>query len=200
MSVTESKPYHHGDLQRALVAAARSILEADGPSALSMRAVAAAAGVTQGAPYHHFRNKDELLAAVAEEGWCALGEALDVARDAASCAEEAMIELGVAYVVFARARPHLYRVMFDTARVHSGDEEPEGDSAFDRVRSTLIEAGADPADGVGLQLTALAAWCGAHGVAEMAGFAQLEPLKSALGGERALIRALFAHMGPPARA
>ena len=65
----ESRPYHHGDLSRALIDAARKILENDGPAALSLRAVAREAGVSPAAPYHHFKDKVELLEAVAHEGW-----------------------------------------------------------------------------------------------------------------------------------
>ncbi|WP_397419673.1 TetR family transcriptional regulator, partial [Phenylobacterium sp.] len=55
----EPRPYHHGDLRRALVEAARRLLEAEGPSALSLRAVAREAGVSPAAPYHHFKDKAE---------------------------------------------------------------------------------------------------------------------------------------------
>ena len=72
----QTRPYHHGDLSRALVEAARRILEAEGPAALSLRAVAREAGVSPAAPYHHFKDKCELIDAVARQGWEALGEAL----------------------------------------------------------------------------------------------------------------------------
>ena len=62
-----SRPYHHGDLSRALVLAGRRILESQGIAALSLRAVAREAGVSPAAPYHHFKDKGELLDAVAEE-------------------------------------------------------------------------------------------------------------------------------------
>jgi len=65
----EARPYHHGDLRRALIDAASRLLEAEGPSALSLRAVAREAGVSPAAPYHHFKDKAELLDAVAQEGW-----------------------------------------------------------------------------------------------------------------------------------
>ena len=66
----EPKPYHHGDLRRALMDSADAILERDGPNALSLRAVAREAGVSPAAPYHHFKDKDELLSAIAREGKC----------------------------------------------------------------------------------------------------------------------------------
>src|SRR5829696_4985088 len=112
----ESRPYHHGDLRRALVDTARRLLEAEGPSALSLRAVAREAGVSPAAPYHHFKDKGELLNAVAQEGWQLLNASLAKARERAASPRERMSELGVAYVSFARENPALYRVMYDSFR------------------------------------------------------------------------------------
>src|SRR5581483_10241605 len=94
----EARPYHHGDLRRALVDAARRILEAEGPSALSLRAVAREAGVSPAAPYHHFKDKGELLEAVAQEGWQMLEEVITEAKANAASPEEALQEIGVGYV------------------------------------------------------------------------------------------------------
>src|ERR671920_1863885 len=107
----EPRPYHHGDLRRALVDAARRLLESEGPSALSLRAVAREAGVSPAAPYHHFKDKGELLDAVAQEGWQMLDQALAKAKAEAPTIREAMNGLGVAYVCFASDNPALYRVM-----------------------------------------------------------------------------------------
>src|SRR5436853_7154633 len=90
----ESRPYHHGDLSRALVEAARRILEAEGPTALSLRAVAREAGVSPAAPYHHFKDKTELLEAVAHEGWEALGQAIAAARQGGASPEAALNAIG----------------------------------------------------------------------------------------------------------
>ena len=65
--------------------------------------------------------------------------------------------------------------------------------------SPLIDAGADPADERELELATIGAWCAAHGVAEMAGFKEFEPLKAALGGEEAFVRAVLEHVGIYAR-
>src|SRR5258706_7191492 len=73
---TRKAAYHHGDLRRALIAAARAILEADGLPGLSLRAVARRAGVSQAAPYHHFPDRDALLAALGAEGFDALDRAM----------------------------------------------------------------------------------------------------------------------------
>src|ERR1700749_484813 len=81
--LAEPKPYHHGDLRRALLRAAVTIIEREGPSALSLRAVAREAGVSPAAPYHHFKDKAELLDAVAQEGFARLKTALAEAFAAA---------------------------------------------------------------------------------------------------------------------
>jgi AcrR family transcriptional regulator len=194
----EARPYHHGDLRRALIDAASRLLEAEGPSALSLRAVAREAGVSPAAPYHHFKDKGELLDAVAHEGWTLLDQALAAAKAKAPSPREAMSELGVAYVCFARANPALYRVMYDTARDKEAlpDEMQAGeDGAYCKVRDTLVQAGANPDDTLDIELATTAAWCSAHGLAEMAGFKQFDHLKDACGGERAFFKAVFQHMG-----
>src|SRR5947207_14518508 len=99
----EARPYHHGDLRRALIDAARRILETEGPAALSLRAVAREAGVSPAAPYHHFKDKSQLLEAVAHEGWVALDVALSAARAQAPDRRERRTGLGVAYIRFACA-------------------------------------------------------------------------------------------------
>ncbi|MET0274519.1 MAG: TetR/AcrR family transcriptional regulator [Phenylobacterium sp.] len=194
----ETRPYHHGDLSRALIDAARRLLEAEGPSALSLRAVAREAGVSPAAPYHHFKDKGELLDAVAQEGWTMLDQALATAKANAPSLREAMSALGVAYVCFARDNPALYRVMYDTARDKEALPEQMSereDSAYCKVRDTLIAAGADPNATVDLELATVAAWCAAHGLAEMAGFKQFDHLRDACGGETQFLRAVFQHMG-----
>ena len=194
----EARPYHHGDLRRALIDAASRLLESEGPSALSLRAVAREAGVSPAAPYHHFKDKGELLDAVAHEGWTLLDQALGKAKAEAPSPREAMNNIGVAYVCFARENPALYRVMYDTARDKEAlpDEMQHGeDSAYCKVRDTLIEAGANPNDTHDIELATTAAWCSAHGLAEMAGFKQFDHIKEACGGEVPFLRAVFRHMG-----
>ena len=64
------------------------------------------------------------------------------------------------------------------------------------VRDTMIEHGADPSQDGHLELATIAAWCGAHGLAEMAGFKQFDHLKDALGRRASRsLDAVFNHMG-----
>ncbi len=195
------RPYHHGDLSRALVLAGRRILERDGPGALSLRAVAREAGVSPAAPYHHFQDKSELLHAVAHEGWSQLNERIGAARREARDPRAALTNIGVAYVRFAREHPALYRIMYDSAcdKADMPDHAKDKESGWGHVREVLIEIGADPADEQALQVATISAWCSAHGVAEMCGFKDFEPLKEAMGGEEPFIRAVLSNLGIYAR-
>jgi AcrR family transcriptional regulator len=193
----QARPYHHGDLSRALVDAARRILEAEGAAALSLRAVAREAGVSPAAPYHHFKDKTELLEAVAHEGWEAIGQAITEARRSNPDPGEALREIGLAYLNFARDNPALYRLMYDTSRdrtsmPHHGKEE---DSGLANVQGALIAAGADPTDELELQLATVASWCAVHGLAEMCNFKDFEPLKAAVGGDEAFLKGILRHFG-----
>jgi AcrR family transcriptional regulator len=105
--------YHHGNLRPTLIDAAIRILETKGVSALTLRAAARGAGVSQAAPYRHFADKASLLAAVAEEGFRALSAAM---RAAAARTEGDFASrfraIGMAYVRFAVEQPARFRLMF----------------------------------------------------------------------------------------
>ena len=190
--VTDPRPYHHGDLRRALLEAAMVIIERDGPNALTLRAVARQAGVSPAAPYHHFKDKSELLFAVSKEGFRGLKAAMGSV--VAPISTHAM---GVAYVEFAHANPALYRVMYDCARqremIPDSAEEEEG--GIKLLRECLIEASGGKVSEIDLELAVIAAWSAAHGLAEISTFPQFQSLKDALGGERAFLQAVFEHLG-----
>ena len=104
-------PYHHGDLRRALLAAGGRLLEQRGPRQVSLREVARVAGVSHNAPYRHFDSREALLAALAAEGFEALGAQMERATEGKEGFER-LRALGVTYIAFARARPAVYLLMF----------------------------------------------------------------------------------------
>ncbi len=106
-----SRTYHHGDLKAALVAAAITILRDKGPTALTLRAVASATGVTATATYRHFADRRGLMAAVAEQGFQALQAAMLAGMRAAS-GRLGLKAVAKAYVRFAQQHAAEYRVMF----------------------------------------------------------------------------------------
>lgn len=167
-AVEQPRPYHHGDLRRALIAAATELLEREGAEALSFRAVARAAGVSQSAPYNHFSGKEELLATIAEAGFRALASSQAETAVRVVAKEERMIALGLDYIGFAAAHPQLYRLMFGVgvAGWHSYPHVSEAKHAsFAPIRAVLADdlpAGTSPAT---LDHAAVAAWGLAHGLA-----------------------------------
>jgi AcrR family transcriptional regulator len=183
------RAYHHGDLRRALTEAAQRLLESVGATALSLRAVAREAGVSPAAPYHHFKDKNELLDGVARHGWVKLSEQVASARG-----EGGLTGLGLAYVRFARENRALYELMY--ARIRGQDSLPhgKGGEAYDLIKKQVRLHIGQAASGLDLELATFAFWCLSHGLAEMRGFPRLEDLKSQIGGEDAFVRSVLEHM------
>lgn len=103
--------YHHGDLRRALLQEALRTIGTEGVEALTLRAVGQRLGVSRTALYRHFADKSSLLAAVGLEGFKAFHDTMQAAL-AGRPAAEGFLEMGRAYIGFARAYPAHYRVMF----------------------------------------------------------------------------------------
>lgn len=104
--------YHHPDLREALIRATRTIVEADGIEAVSLSRIAQACGVSVAAPYRHFIDKADLLADVAGDGFTDLGATLTESMSSADSTRERLLLSGDAYIQFALAHPHLFRLMF----------------------------------------------------------------------------------------
>lgn len=106
--------YHHGDLRAALIRAALALIQEKGPHGFSFAEAARAAGVSPAAPYRHFKNRDELMADVAEQGFERLEAALAGAWDQGRPKPGAAFErVGKAYLDFARREPAYYAAMFE---------------------------------------------------------------------------------------
>ena len=106
-----SHSYHHGDLKEALIAASHKILKEKGADSLSLRAVAAEAGVSHMAPYSHFKSKKSLFQEVAASGFDELASKMIQDSQELSKATDLILSYGVTYIEFALAQPQLYRLM-----------------------------------------------------------------------------------------
>lgn len=191
-----SRPYHHGDLQRALVDAGRRLLEREGSAALSLRAVAREAGVSAAAPYHHFKDRAALLYAVAHEGHVALNDAVQTAFETSEPGQPRIVAVGVAYVSFALANPALFRLMFDTTKLYENYADAvEAEGQLPRLLAATFGASL-PARRQDLDrhLAAIAGWAIFRGLAEVAQFRTLEPFKALLGGETAFLSAVLGRL------
>lgn len=111
-----TKTYHHGNLRAELLDSAVEQLSMVGVEDLSLRALARSIGVSQTAPYRHFADKTELLAAMATRGYRGLLSVLRAAEAAAGDnPEEQLAGFAHAYVDWAAANPHLFKLMFGPA-------------------------------------------------------------------------------------
>jgi AcrR family transcriptional regulator len=108
-----STPYHHGDLRRSLLDAARVMIREDGIEALSLRKLADVVGVSRTALYHHFENKNDLVCAIVAEGFAALHRLLDAATaPETGSPRERFTAFVHGYVRFATQEAELYDLMF----------------------------------------------------------------------------------------
>jgi AcrR family transcriptional regulator len=189
----EGRPYHHGDLRRALVEAGRRLLEREGSAGLSLRAVAREAGVSAAAPYHHFKDRAALLYAVAHEGTVALHDAMRAAFDSSEPGQERIVAVGVAYVGFALANPVLYRLMFETSRLYTQYADAcEAEGQIPRLLAATFGASL-PARRSDLDrhLAAIAGWAMFRGLAEVAQYRTNKPFVDLIGGEREFLEAVL---------
>ncbi len=162
-----SERYHHGDLRRALIAAASTLLEGASPDTLSLVGLAKSLGVSQGAPYRHFADRDAMLAAVAAEGFKTFS-ALLATTVTAPTERTRLLRLGRAYVEFGTQRPGLYRLMFASnllSRAPKGDDlRAAALQSFD----LLLKALDSSAPLVVRKRKALKIWVGLHGATMLA--------------------------------
>src|SRR6185312_13996710 len=104
--------YHHGDLKRALTEAALGLVAEMGPKGFTLREVARRAGVSPAAPYRHFPDKAQLVAAVATAGFVQLHDALNAVVGQRSDPITHTLDMGRAYVAWAIGHSDYYQVMF----------------------------------------------------------------------------------------
>lgn len=154
------------DLKQRILEAAEHLLEAEGLAALSMREVARRSGVTHQAPYHHFADREAILAELVMRGFTELTARLAQANEQISAVGrlEAGIASGLAYVGYAIDHPGVFRVMFrpelcDVTRFP--EAQKSGASAYAQLERLVSEIhGAD-------QVVSLAMvyWSQVHGLA-----------------------------------
>lgn len=187
----ETRSYHHGNLREALMQAALALIAEKGISGVTFAEAARRAGVSAAAPYRHFRDRDEMLAAVASAGFDRLADALSAAwqkgRPSPAVAYE---RVGRAYLDFARRHPADYAAMFESGLPADGHDglQQAGDRAFGVLReaaevlvSHIPGPGRPPA-----LMVALHTWSLAHGIASLFGRADSARRKLPMGPEELL--------------
>lgn len=178
--------YHHGDLRRTLLEAAASSIEINGVDALSLRQLARDAGVSHAAPSRHFRDKQALLDALAEDGFNRLAASLEEATQGAPTtsteARRRFDDLARSYVGFALAQPTLLSLMFSLKHAPSARVEllAAGHASMALTMRVVVAAQEIGAIGPGdPQRIALVAFATFHGVAILASGGLLDDVPAA---------------------
>ena len=165
--------YHHGNLKAALLRAAFQLVQKIGLEGFTLREVARRAGVSHNAPYRHFKSKEDLIAALAAEGFAQLHSVL---RQAAAMpdlagADQRLKAASRAYLKFGLANPARFQVMFHST--FDRDQYEDYVASYRRAQNVLAElmlergrAGRAVTEASGEIL-----WASVHGITEL-GIAQ----------------------------
>ncbi|MFT6988086.1 MAG: AcrR family transcriptional regulator [Paraglaciecola sp.] len=110
----QKKPsYHHGDLRSTLLNAANALLKEMGIEGLSLRKLADKVGVSRTAPYHHFKDKNQLLCAIAEQGFIRWQQDAEfIFNQTGLPPKEKYRQFFHGYISYAADNPELYDLMF----------------------------------------------------------------------------------------
>lgn len=159
-----TRPYHHGDLRRAVLDAAVEAIAESGPTAVSLRDLARRADVSHAAPAHHFGDKAGVLTALAAEAYDKLADTLVSTQERTG----EFLEVGVAYVRFAIENRAYFEVMYRPDLYHLDD--PAVVAARKRAGAALYAGVATaqrrPGE-IDTQVAGVAAWSLVHGFASL---------------------------------
>jgi len=175
--VKVKRRYHHGALRQAILDEAFRALEKEGLDALSLRGLAASAGVSKTAPYRHFSDKRELLMTLAAEGFGALADVLEAVLAGVEVtssgtdgspgdATAGLRALFRGYLGFAMSRPALYKLMFSRLgfSLHSEKCRINSERALSFLVRSVEKARADGwRSGQETNALVLSLWAEVHG-------------------------------------
>jgi AcrR family transcriptional regulator len=162
------KPYHHGDLRSALIEGAAELIAERGERRFSLAQLSRSLGVSAAAPYRHFADRDELLAAVALRALHAFAETLGAESSETDPPEDRLAAMAAAYVRFAAGQPALFGLVFGLGLDTKG-RYPELRQAYEtveaRLEASVAELCPDDPDAAGALAEAIEAT--AHGYAAL---------------------------------
>ena len=158
------KTYHHGNLKQELIDCACRLCERDGYTKLSIRSLAKESGVSQTAPYRHFKTKEVLYASVATEGFKKLSKAFHIDANK-KITKKHLVEIGCKYIEFGLKNANTYDLMFGTA-VGNFADYPEllesANSSYENFRSSFSKLANDSDEVIAFKCITL--WSMVHGL------------------------------------
>ena len=190
--------YHHGNLRAGLLDAALTILDAEGVDAVTIRAVARAAGVSHAAPANHFADRKALLTALAAGIFAAL--AGRIARKLAAAPGGRAARLRVfadTMIAFGLRHPHRYRLLWRRDSLDDADAglQQAMDAIYDRLVAELSE---DGPSSVAADSRAVALWSMVHGYISLrldGNFVPLRDARTRAPRQDAIVTALLEGIG-----
>ncbi|MDW4496968.1 TetR/AcrR family transcriptional regulator [Sulfitobacter sp. D35] len=187
--VSEKTGYHHGDLRAHLVAAVRELVEEKGFDGFSIAEACRRAGVSSAAPYKHFKDKQEILVAVAVDGLFRLGDRMEA--EAAKVADDGLARvtaMGRAYVGFARDEPGVFRLTFGQVDTEDKREmmRAVGCDTFGILQRAVADCLATTQDDPVCQFRSYMLWSFVHGHASLSMDGKAEISEAPLEEDRLL--------------
>jgi AcrR family transcriptional regulator len=170
MTKSPSRPYHHGQLERAAIDGAVDEVETVGVAAVSMRRIARRAGVSHAALAYQFGDKTGMFTAVATEGFRLQAEMIRAEANGA----DGFLQGGQGYVAFALTHRGYFEVMFRPNLYRSDDQALMDAKAaafailHDTARASLQAHRATAVSDDEVSALALAGWSLSHGFATLA--------------------------------
>jgi AcrR family transcriptional regulator len=156
------------DSRTEILKASLDLLEEGGVEALSMREVARRAGLSHQAPYHHFGDREAILAELARDGFEKLKDYFLRSTKKPEDYKHRIERMGRTYVQFALDHPEQFRLMFRAPVVDVEDHEDAkeaAESAFDMLVAAVT---ADQPERRDQEIHAIiACWSVAHGLATL---------------------------------
>lgn len=183
-------------LREKVIEAAVAYIAESGPDGLSFRQIAADAGVSHQAPYHHFGDRGAIFSEIAREGFRKFTQMMSApaARDEDA---DLAVRLCERYVDFATRNKGYFRVMFRSDLCHmdeSTETQKVADEAFDTLLHAVQQILGESASIEHIRVQATAMWAVAHGLATLLIDGPLEHKIGKVSDRRALVRAVARRM------
>ncbi len=181
-TASQKTAHHHGDLREALIQAGTALIREDGEGALTIRGVAARAGVSHAAPKHHFPTLLHLRTAIAARAHSEFAETMEQAiaelpTDNTAGARDVAVAACKGYFRFAKTNPGLFQVMFEHQVVDRND--PALAEASSRSYGVLAKICAPFSDSGRSLPVEMLVWSFAHGFATLATLGQFKGVNDA---------------------
>lgn len=174
------KNYHHEDLKNELIEKGLTILNKEGYEGFSLRKAARACGVSQTAPYRHFKDKDELIAAITVHALREFNASLEEAAAKVADPKKQLREIGVAYVHFFAGNPEYLKLLFlSNIQSYTGNICPEEDQYREgHPFATFFNAvkrykEADASETRSVDELIINSWAFVHGISVLIAFGQI---------------------------